>query len=136
VIAELPSGGARVVLEAVGGHDSFARNQMEDDMPMFIISMNWTDQAIRAIKDADKRAKYGRELGKKFGVKYKELYMTSGDSDLLAIVEAENGDDVAKFVLALSSRGNVRTRTCRAWPEAEYLGVIKKAVDKKASISG
>ncbi len=95
-------------------------------MPTFIISMNWTDQAIRAIKDADKRAKYGRELGKKFGVEYKALYMTSGDSDLVAIVDAPNGDNVAKFVLALSSRGNVRTRTCRAWPESEYLNMISQ----------
>jgi uncharacterized protein with GYD domain len=99
---------------------------MEDDMPMFMISMNWTDQAIRAIKEARQRAQYGRELGKKFEVEYKALYMTSGDSDLVAIVEAPNGDAVAKFVLALSSRGNVRTRTKRAWPEAEYLKLISE----------
>jgi uncharacterized protein with GYD domain len=99
---------------------------MEHNMPTFMISMNWTDQAIRAIKEADKRAKYGRELGKKFGVEYKALYMTSGDSDLVAIVDAANGDNVAKFVLALSSRGNVRTRTCRAWPEGEYLNMISQ----------
>ncbi|HEY2527474.1 MAG TPA: GYD domain-containing protein [Xanthobacteraceae bacterium] len=95
-------------------------------MPTFIISMNWTDQAIRAVKEARSRAQYGRELGKKFGVEYKALYMTSGDSDLVAIVDAPNGDDVAKFVLALCSRGNVRTRTCRAWPETEYLEMISK----------
>ena len=95
-------------------------------MPRFIISMNWTDQAIRAIKEARQRAQYGRELGKKFGVEYQALYMTTGDSDLVAIVDAPNADDVAKFVLALCSRGNVRTRTCRAWPEAEYLKLISE----------
>ena len=95
-------------------------------MPTFFISMSWTDQGIRAIKQARQRASYGRKLGKKFKVKYKALYMTSGDSDLLAIVDAPNGDDVAKFVLALSSRGNVRTRTRRAWPEAEYLKLISE----------
>ena len=36
-------------------------------MPMFIISMSWTDQAIRAMKDAPKRAHNGRELAKKYG---------------------------------------------------------------------
>jgi uncharacterized protein with GYD domain len=95
-------------------------------MPTFFISMSWTDQGIRAIKEARQRANYGRKLGKKFKVEYKALYMTSGDSDLLAIVDARNGDDVAKFVLALSSRGNVRTRTRRAWPEAEYLKLISE----------
>ena len=95
-------------------------------MPTFFISMSWTDQGIRAIKAARQRANYGRKLGKKFKVEYKALYMTSGDSDLLAIVDAPSGDDVAKFVLALSSRGNVRTRTRRAWPEAEYLKLISE----------
>jgi uncharacterized protein with GYD domain len=95
-------------------------------MPTFLISMNWTDQAIRAIKQARQRADYGRELGKKFKVDYKALYMTSGDSDLLAIVDAPSEDDVAKFVLALSSRGNVRTHTRRAWPESEYLKMISE----------
>ncbi len=95
-------------------------------MPMFFILMNWTDQGIRAIKEARQRAEYGRKLGKKFKVEYKALYMTTGDSDLVAIVDAPNGDNVAKFVLALCSRGNVRTRTCRAWPEAEYLKLISE----------
>ena len=95
-------------------------------MPMFIIAMNWTDQAIRAVKEAPKRAQYGRELAKKFGVEYKALYLTSGDSDLIAIVDTPDGDNVAKFVLALASRGNVRTRTCRAWPEAEYVKMISE----------
>jgi len=93
-------------------------------MPKFIIAMNWTDQAIRAIKKAHERAQYGRQLAKQFGVEYQALYMTTGDSDLLAIVDAPDGDKVAQFVLALSSRGNVRTRTCRAWPEGEYLKMI------------
>jgi len=95
-------------------------------MATFIISMSWTDQAIRAIEKPGERAQYGRQLAKKFGVEYKELYLTTGDSDLIAIVHASSADDVAKFVLALCSRGNVRTRTCQAWPEAEYLGLISK----------
>ncbi len=95
-------------------------------MPMFIISMSWTDQGIRKIKDAAARLKYGRELAEKFRVEYKSVYLTSGDSDLVVIVDTPNGDNVAKFVLALCSRGNVRTRTCRAWPEAEYLKLISE----------
>jgi len=100
------------------------RSQMEKIMPTFIVSLNWTDQGIRAIKDGAKRAKAAREMAKKFGVEIKEIYLTSGDSDLLAILDTPNGDNVAKFALALSAGGNVRTRTCRAWPQAEYLKLI------------
>jgi uncharacterized protein with GYD domain len=52
--------------------------------------------------------------------------MTSGDDDLLLIVDTPNGDNVAKFALALSSLGNVRTRTVRAWPEPEFQRLISE----------
>jgi hypothetical protein len=37
-------------------------------MPMFILSLRWTEQAIRAVKDAPKRAQAARDLAKKVGV--------------------------------------------------------------------
>jgi len=95
-------------------------------MPMFILSLGWTDQGIRGIKDAPKRSQAAKELAKKVGVQIKDIYLTSGDSDLLLIVETPNGDNVAKFALALGSLGNVRTRTARAWPEAEFQKLISE----------
>jgi len=35
------------------------------------------------------------------------------------MVETANADNIPKFAMALGSLGNVRTRTVRAWPEAE-----------------
>lgn len=95
-------------------------------MPLFILTINWTDQGIRAVKDAPKRAQASRELGKKLGVEMKQIYLTSGESDLLAIVETASGDNVAKFALALGSMGNVRTRTARAWTETEFTKFISE----------
>ena len=34
-------------------------------MPMFIMSLGWTDQGIRAVKDAPKRSQAARDLAKK-----------------------------------------------------------------------
>jgi uncharacterized protein with GYD domain len=96
----------------------------ENVMPTFMLSMNWTDQGIRGIKDGPKRAQAARDLGKKLGVEIKHLYLTSGDSDLVAFVETQNGDNVAKFALALGSLGNVRTRTARAWSAEEYVKLV------------
>ena len=87
-------------------------------MPTFILSLNWTDQGIRSVKDAPKRAEASKELARKVGVEIKEVYLTSGDNDLVIIVDAPNGDNVAKFALALGALGNVRTRTARAWPQS------------------
>jgi uncharacterized protein with GYD domain len=77
-------------------------------------------------KTPPKRAQAARDLGKKVGVEMKQLYLTSGESDLLAIVETESGDNVAKFALALGQMGNVRTRTARAWTEAEFAKFISE----------
>lgn len=91
---------------------------------LFIMSLNFTDQGIRGIKDAPKRAKAARDLAKKLGVEIKQLYLTSGDSDLVVITETANGDNMAKFALALGSLGNVRSRTARAWTAEEYQKIV------------
>src|SRR6266436_4669657 len=101
-------------------------------MPMFMCLLNWTEQGIRSIKEAPKRAKAAQELAKKVGVEIKEVYLTSGDSDLLVILDTPNGDNVAKFALAIGSLGNVRTRTVRAWPESEFLKLTRHRSDISA----
>lgn len=93
-------------------------------MPTFVCSLGWTEQGIKAVKDAPKRAKAARELATKLGVDIKQVYLTNGNDDLLVILEAANGDNVAKFALALSAQGNVRTRTARAWSESEMTKLI------------
>lgn len=93
---------------------------------LFISSINWTDQGIRFVKDAPKRAEAARDIAKKVGVEIRELYLTSGDSDMVAILQAANGDDVAKFAMAIGAQGNVRTRTARAWTAAEMQKLISE----------
>jgi uncharacterized protein with GYD domain len=95
-------------------------------MPTFMLSLNWTDQGIRAVKDAPKRAQAARELAKKVGVEIKQVYLTSGETDLVVIVDTPDGDNVAKFALALGAQGNVRTRTARAWPESDFQKLISE----------
>ena len=93
-------------------------------MLTFMLSLNWTDQGIRGVKDAPKRAQASRDLAKKMGVEIKQVYLTSGESDLVIFLDTESGDNVAKFALALGALGNVRSRTARAWPEAEFVKMV------------
>jgi uncharacterized protein with GYD domain len=95
-------------------------------MPTFLLSLNWTDQGIRSVKDSPKRAQAARDLAKKVGVEIKEVYLTSGASDLLLMIDAPNGDNVTKFALALGSQGNERTTTSRAWRETELQKLISE----------
>ena len=76
-------------------------------MPTFILSLNWTDQGIRAVKDAPKRAEAAQELAKKVGVEIKEVYLTSGYTDLLIIVDARAGT-----TLPSSRSRSARRETC------------------------
>jgi uncharacterized protein with GYD domain len=93
-------------------------------MLTFMLSLNWTDQGIRGVKDAPKRTQAARDLAKKMGVEIKQVYLTSGESDLVIFLDTESGDNVAKFALALGALGNVRSRTARAWPEAEFVKLV------------
>lgn len=93
---------------------------------LFISSLNWTDQGIRNVKDAPKRAQAARDIAKKVGVEIRELYLTSGETDMVAILETDNGDNTAKFAMAISSLGNVRTRTARAWTASEMQKLISE----------
>jgi uncharacterized protein with GYD domain len=95
-------------------------------MPTFILTLNWTDQGIRGVKDAPKRSQAAKELAKKLGVEVKQVFLTSGEHDLLIIVESSSGDNVAKFALATASLGNVRTSTTRAWSEAEFMKLVSE----------
>jgi uncharacterized protein with GYD domain len=110
---------------ALSARQLFAQRR-EDFMPTFILSLGWTEQGIRAVKDAPKRSQAAKELANTLGVEIKQVYLTSGDDDLLLIVDAADGDNVAKFALALGALGNVRTRTVRAWPEPEYQRLISE----------
>jgi len=95
-------------------------------MPTFTLSLNWTEQGIRKVKDAPKRSQAAKALAKKLGVDIKQVYLTTGEHDLLLIVDSAHGENVAKFALALSSLGNVRTTTARAWPESEFQKLISE----------
>jgi uncharacterized protein with GYD domain len=95
-------------------------------MPTFIVTMNFTDQGIRTIKDGPKRAAAARELAKKMGIDIKQIFLTAGDSDLLAVVETGDGTALAKFCMAIGAAGNLRTKTARAWPEAEYMKMVSE----------
>jgi len=92
----------------------------------FIISLTRTDQGRRGIKDTQKRATSARDVAKKMGVEMEHVWFTSGETDIVIVVNAPNGDNVAKFVLAVGSLGNVCTKTVRAWSEAEFLKLVSE----------
>ena len=89
-------------------------------MPTFISLLNWTDQGIKNVKDAPHRAEAAKALLKELGGEIKDVYVTTGQYDILLISDAPDGDVMAKFALAVGAQGNVRTTTCRGFTEGEF----------------
>jgi uncharacterized protein with GYD domain len=60
---------------------------------LFIMSLNFTERGIREIKDDPKRAQAAHDLAKKCGCEIKQIYLTSGEYDLMQIIETTNDDN-------------------------------------------
>lgn len=95
-------------------------------MLTYIVLASFTDQGIRNIKDTTKRADAAKETAGRFGVKMKEIYWTQGQYDLVILCEAESEAAIAAFGLAVSSAGNVRFQTLRAFNRDEMNGILDK----------
>lgn len=97
-------------------------------MSAYVLLCNYTDQGVRTVKDVPKRRAAARELGKKLGVEIKAGYMALGVYDLIVHAEAASDEAMAKFVLSLAAKGNVRTTTVKVFPEAEADKIIAAVV--------
>ncbi len=93
-------------------------------MGTYIALFNYTDQGIRNIKDSPDRAEAARKVIQDMGGDMKAMYLTMGDYDLIAIIEASSDEVVARFVLAVGALGNVRTTTLKAFTETEFRDIV------------
>jgi len=77
--------------------------------------LNFTERGIREIEDDLKRAQAAQDLAKKCGCETKQIFLTTGDYDVMQIIETETADNIAKYALANANLGFVRSRTALAW---------------------
>lgn len=97
-------------------------------MSAYVLLCNFTDQGVRGIKEMPNRRAAAREAGKKLGVDIRAGYLALGKYDLIIHAEAASDEAMAKFVLSVASKGNVRTTTVRVFPEAETDKIIAALV--------
>ena len=95
-------------------------------MTTYIVLVNWTDEGIRNVGDSPKRLDAARKLLADMGGTFRDIWMTMGEHDVVAICEAPDDAVAARFALKLAKGGNVRTRTLKAFPEAAYREIIAK----------
>ena len=95
-------------------------------MPTYVSLFNWTDQGIRNVRDTIQRYERSQELQDKHGVRLENIYWTVGPYDIVAVAEASDEESITAFLLELSSAGNVRTTTLRAFNQEEMSGIIER----------
>jgi len=93
-------------------------------MQRYIVLLNWTDQGIKNVKESAGRIDANRALAKKYGCDFKDLYMTVGTFDLIAVVDAPDDEAFAKYALMVGASGNVRTTTLKAFSEDAYRNIL------------
>ncbi len=93
-------------------------------MANFIALINWTDQGIKSVKDSPQRVAAAREAARSHGCEMKEMYLTIGAHDIVAMIDAPDDAAMARFLLSVSATGNVRTTTLKAFSEDEYQKII------------
>jgi uncharacterized protein with GYD domain len=98
-------------------------------MATFITTMHFTEQGIKAVRDTCDRAAAFKATAKKMGVKVSGIYWTLGAFDGVVVFEAPDEGTATAAMLHLSSLGNIRTQTARAFDAAEMqkiLGLLPK----------
>jgi uncharacterized protein with GYD domain len=95
-------------------------------MPNYIILMKLTDQGAKTIKDAPGRIEAGIKAAEKMGGKVIGFYAVMGEYDYVAIGEFPSDEVATTFSLAISSLGNVRITTLRAYKKEEFAAMVKK----------
>jgi uncharacterized protein with GYD domain len=95
-------------------------------MATFISTIKFTEQGIKSIKDTTKRAASVKAAAKKMGVKVTNIFWTLGNYDGLLIFEAPDDETATALMLRLSSMGNLKTTTARAFTAAEMDEILGK----------
>ncbi len=93
-------------------------------MTIYITLVNWTEQGIRNVRESPDRLDAAKKELADMGGAFKEFYLTMGDCDMVAVLEAPDDAVAARFAMKLGMAGNVRTKTLKAFPEAAYREII------------
>ena len=93
-------------------------------MPTYIALFNWTDQGIQNVTQTVNRYDKSTELADKHGVRFEQVYWTVGPYDIVGVFEGADDESVSAFLLELSSAGNLRTTTLRAYNRDEMSGIL------------
>ena len=93
-------------------------------MATYITLIRFTQQGLAEIKDSATQLDKAKEMFKAMGAELKEIYLTLGQYDMIAIADIPDDETVAKLSLSISAQGGVRGENLRAFKEEEFKKII------------
>lgn len=104
-------------------------------MPLFVITGCYTATGARGmIENPSDREEASRSIIEAAGGKLHAFYITTGETDWLAIVELNDGADMIPAVLVTTASGGVsNVKTVRAYTGAEFMAAQRKAASIRSA---
>lgn len=93
-------------------------------MQTYITLMTFTEEGAKHLGKTTARAEAFRKVAEKRGINILHTFWTTGLYDVIHIFEVEKEEDAMAHSYSLSSLGNVRTQTYRAYSKEEIEGVM------------
>jgi len=95
-------------------------------MPGYIILHKLTQQGATNVKSLPERIKHATEDAKNLGARVIGTWVTMGEYDMVAVVDAPDDATMALIALKVGIKGNVTTQTLRAFSEDEFAKIAAK----------
>jgi uncharacterized protein with GYD domain len=96
-------------------------------MPTYIVFADWTQQGVGNFEQTVDRYDAGLSQLEALGITVKDRYWTLGNHDQVSVIDAPDDETLAAAMLKLTSLGNIRTTTVRAFSADEMRALIAKA---------
>ena len=95
-------------------------------MATYVALVIFTEQGIRHIRQTTERAKALTNAAANLGIRIRDIYWTMGGFDAVFIAEAPDDETMMAFAVSMSSLGNIRTQTLRAFSADEMNRIFEK----------
>ncbi len=88
-------------------------------VPVYIQLMRFTEKGIANVEASPGRLDAAEAMLQEMGGRFLDFWMTMGEYDLVAVIEAPDDETPALFTLRVGAMDDVRTTTLKAFPEGE-----------------
>ena len=95
-------------------------------MPGYIVAYKFTQQGLAKTKDLPQTIKRAKAESEQMGIRVVGVWLTLGDWDMVAVVDAPDDLTLATRQLLTGMAGNATTSTMRAFSEDEFAQIVSK----------